>query len=227
MYFFWTLLLALFSRGVAISMAGFRFDLPDSEEHCFYEEFENSVAMLFEFTVIRGGKFDIDVTATDPDGVLWYEELRLSHDSVAFKAVNGTYTFCFSNEFSSYTHKVVQFVLRPTDASYLQMDTRLDDPFRVISKAPTMVDNALDRILMACRDVAELQWDYKLREARSKYKAEELKLKVFYLASVVTVCILCSGMGQVYFLKMLFSPDRPRSQERPLTPVKTAVFFGD
>ncbi|ELU08615.1 hypothetical protein CAPTEDRAFT_99876 [Capitella teleta] len=204
-------LLSLFF-GPVTSLIGFRFDLPDQEEHCFYEAFDTeSVPMTLEFTVLQGGQFDIDASVTDPDGVMFYNESRLSHDSVTFQPSNGTYEFCFSNEFSSYTHKIVQFIVRPSAISVRGLEA-----FRLMNTVPTLIESAMDQVRLACSDIAELQWEYRLREARSRYKAEELKMEVSYMAAMATICIVISGLGQVFFVKALFTDDRSKSKERPI-----------
>ena len=57
--------------------------------------------------VIAGGNYDVDVVLYDPNEKVLYEGQRKQYFSVDFDAsVTGTYYFCFSNEFSSFTHKV-------------------------------------------------------------------------------------------------------------------------
>lgn len=60
--------------------------------------------------VITGGHYDVDCRLEDPDGIVLYKEMKKQYDSFTFTASrNGTYKFCFSNEFSTFTHKTVYF----------------------------------------------------------------------------------------------------------------------
>lgn len=60
--------------------------------------------------VITGGHYDVDCRLEDPDGTVLYKEMKKQYDSFTFTASrNGTYKFCFSNEFSTFTHKTVYF----------------------------------------------------------------------------------------------------------------------
>lgn len=62
------------------------------------------------FQVITGGHYDVDCRLEDPDGIVLYKEMKKQYDSFTFTASrNGTYKFCFSNEFSTFTHKTVYF----------------------------------------------------------------------------------------------------------------------
>lgn len=60
--------------------------------------------------MITGGHYDVDCRLEDPDGIVLYKEMKKQYDSFTFTASrNGTYKFCFSNEFSTFTHKTVYF----------------------------------------------------------------------------------------------------------------------
>lgn len=62
------------------------------------------------FQVVTGGHYDVDCRLEDPDGTTLYKEMKKQYDSFTFTAAkNGTYKFCFSNEFSTFTHKTVYF----------------------------------------------------------------------------------------------------------------------
>lgn len=52
----------------------------------------------------------MDCRLEDPDGTTLYKEMKKQYDSFTFTAAkNGTFKFCFSNEFSTFTHKTVYF----------------------------------------------------------------------------------------------------------------------
>lgn len=60
--------------------------------------------------VVTGGHYDVDCRLEDPDSTVLYKEMKKQYDSFTFTAAkNGTYKFCFSNEFSTFTHKTVYF----------------------------------------------------------------------------------------------------------------------
>ena len=60
------------------------------------------------FQVVTGGHYDVDVTLTGPNNQVLYKQVKKQYDSHTFKAaVTGEYTACFSNEFSTFSHKLV------------------------------------------------------------------------------------------------------------------------
>lgn len=65
---------------------------------------------VFSVQVVTGGHYDVDCRLEDPDGTVLYKEMKKQYDSFTFTAArNGTFKFCFSNEFSTFTHKTVYF----------------------------------------------------------------------------------------------------------------------
>ena len=61
------------------------------------------------FQVVTGGHYDVDVELTGPGKKeVLYKQVKKQYDSHTFTAgVTGEYTACFSNEFSTFSHKLV------------------------------------------------------------------------------------------------------------------------
>lgn len=60
--------------------------------------------------VISGGHYDVDCYVEDPNGKTIYQETKKQYDSFSHHTeLKGVYTFCFSNEFSTFSHKIVYF----------------------------------------------------------------------------------------------------------------------
>uniref|UniRef100_A0A8C0GWV3 Transmembrane p24 trafficking protein 3 n=1 Tax=Chelonoidis abingdonii TaxID=106734 RepID=A0A8C0GWV3_CHEAB len=86
------------------------FELPDSARQCFHEPLQRGLKFTLDFQVITGGHYDVDCYVEDPNGKTLYKEAKKQYDSFSYRAeVAGIYTFCFSNEFSTFSHKTVYF----------------------------------------------------------------------------------------------------------------------
>ena len=60
--------------------------------------------------MITGGNYDVDMELTGPNGQSLYKDTKKQYDSFTWTTdQKGEYNFCFSNEFSTFTHKVVYF----------------------------------------------------------------------------------------------------------------------
>ena len=71
---------------------------------------KNDVVIFCSLQVISGGNYDVDVVLFDESGKTLYTVQKKQYDSYSFTAqTEGVYKFCFSNEFSTFSHKVVYF----------------------------------------------------------------------------------------------------------------------
>jgi len=60
--------------------------------------------------VITGGNYDVDLEIFAPSQRSLYKDTKKQYDSFTWTTdVEGEYQFCFSNEFSTFTHKLVYF----------------------------------------------------------------------------------------------------------------------
>ncbi|XP_059205837.1 isocitrate dehydrogenase [NADP], mitochondrial-like isoform X2 [Centropristis striata] len=92
------------------------FELPDNDKQCFYEELEKDVKFDIDFQVISGGNYDVDCFVTDPQQNVLYNEKKKQYDSFSHTTgMKGVYKVCFSNEFSTFTHKTVYLEFRHGD----------------------------------------------------------------------------------------------------------------
>jgi protein ERP2 len=58
--------------------------------------------------VVTGGQYDVDVTLEAPNKEIIYRQTKYQFDSYTFvPKMTGTYVACFSNEFSTFSHKLV------------------------------------------------------------------------------------------------------------------------
>lgn len=68
------------------------------------------IVVISFFQVITGGNNDVDVILKGPLGEELYKVEKKQYDNHEITpATSGTYQLCFSNEFSTFTHKVVYF----------------------------------------------------------------------------------------------------------------------
>ncbi|NXC51012.1 TMED3 protein, partial [Penelope pileata] len=179
------------------------FELPDSDKHCFHQELERGLKFTLDYQVITGGHYDVDCYIEDPHGQTIYRETKKQYDSFLHHAeLTGIYTVCFSNEFSTFSHKTVYFNLQVGDEPPIlpDMGTRVT--------ALTQMESACVTIHEALRAVIDSQTHYRLREAQDRGRAEELSGRVSYWSVGETVILLVVSVGQVLLLKSFFTEKR-------------------
>jgi len=182
-----------------LSATELTFELPEHDKQCFYEELEEDVKFDIDFQVISGGNYDVDCFVTDPQDVTLYNEKKKQYDSFSHTtAMRGTYKVCFSNEFSTFTHKIVYLEFRHGDEEPLL-------PGMSRTSALTQLESTSVSIHEILKVVTESQNWHRLREAHDRTKAEHLLERVTYWSIGETVLLFVIGIGQVILLRSFFT----------------------
>jgi len=70
--------------------------------------------------VVYGGQYDVDIHIEAPNKQIIYKEVKKQYDTFTWTPDNtGDFAFCFSNEFSTFSHKLVYFDLQVGDETPL------------------------------------------------------------------------------------------------------------
>lgn len=185
--------------------------------------------------VVTGGQYDVDVTLEAPNKEIIYKQVKAQFDSHSFvPTMSGVYKACFSNEFSTYSHKLVYMDFQVGDElrlpglgehvtvmtqvsslarrgssfiSYAQVARRrclMNDSYLQMESSAQEVHKSLNSIL-------DYQTHHRLREAQGRKRAEDLNERVLWWSIMETACILFIAVGQTFILKNFFT-DRSPSQ---------------
>lgn len=179
---------------------GLTFELPDRKRFCFGEYFEGPEEYIMEYRVIKGGKHDVDVHVKSPNGKVLHQKFKISSGTFKFESSRGDYTFCFSNEFSSWVHKLVYFELRPADVDLLPKEAGEVKPY-----AKTAFEASCEDIHVKMTKVVKYQREYRLKEAIGRYLAETLRTNVTWWSVTQAIAIFITGFGQSFILKRFFT----------------------
>ncbi|CAD5113798.1 unnamed protein product [Dimorphilus gyrociliatus] len=204
---FFILISLIDSSPSAIDGTALTFEVEDNDKMCFYEYFKHTKNYIWTFKVISGGNHDIDATVESPNGKILYKKTKKRQDQFDFESTWGVYTFCFSNEFSTVTHKTIYMELRPAELESLAEEGGK----KKISSANTLIEDRLESIHSANSQIVEEQVHYKLNEAEGRHSAERLNMMVQIYAFGQAIGILITGLGQVLILKTFFQDGRPSS----------------
>jgi len=99
----------------------------------------------FTAQVLKGGNLDVDMEVKSPKGKTLYHETRRQRDAFPLEVSIGTFSFCFGNEFSSLTHKVVHFSVKRSgvDTRALQREVNSAD---IKPGVNTLTESAMESI---------------------------------------------------------------------------------
>ncbi|KAL1454249.1 hypothetical protein WDU94_010522 [Cyamophila willieti] len=170
-------------------------------EECFFDKVEIGTKMGLMFEISEGGFLDIDVRITAPDGNVIYQGERESSGKYTFTAQqSGMYTYCFSNQMSTMTPKVVMFNMevistQPSDEDKGEKgDPNLQDMIRQLGESLTAVKH--EQEYMSVRD----------RIHRSIN--ESTNSRVVWWSFFEAIVLVTMTIGQIYYLKRFFEVRR-------------------
>lgn len=182
------------------------FELPDNAKQCFYQEIDKDTSAVLEYQVISGGRHDVDCKIEDPDGLELYSEKKQQYGSHQWTTMKkGVYKVCFSNEFSTITHKVVYF-----DWQYGVEAPLLPDMAR--ATALTQMETSIVTIHEEVNKVIDFQTKFRLREATGRLFAASLSERVQIWSFLQMLILFVVAIGQVVILRSLFSDKQNRSR---------------
>lgn len=117
---------------------------------------------------------------------------------------SGEYVFCFSNEFSSITHKTVYFDFNSGS------EQPLTPGMGSHHTALTMIETSTVQIHESLNVIIDYQTHHRLREATSRDMAEYLNERVQYWSIGQAIIILAVSLIQVYTVRNFFVEKRNR-----------------
>ncbi|RWS08923.1 transmembrane emp24 domain-containing protein 7-like protein [Dinothrombium tinctorium] len=175
------------------------FELADNDHQCFYEEIKKGIESTLEFQVVTGGHYDVDVKMENPHGQAIYQGIKKQFDSFKWTAdATGTYKFCFNNEFSTFSHKLI----------YFDLQVGYEPPLPGVAEhatALTKMEHSTVNIHENLNQVLDAQTHYRLNEAKGRKRAEELNARVMNWSIGESFVILVITIGQVMILKNFFT----------------------
>uniref|UniRef100_A0A182MK29 GOLD domain-containing protein n=1 Tax=Anopheles culicifacies TaxID=139723 RepID=A0A182MK29_9DIPT len=197
------ILLILCNNMHRVMCVALTFELPDNAKECFHEEIMKNQTVTLEFQVVSGGRYDVDVTLESPTGEVIYKQIKTQFDSYQFiAAATGVYAVCFSNEFSTFSHKIIYIDLQVGEEQPLP---GMEDHTTVL----TLMETSAQDIHKGLNAMLDYQTHHRLREAQGRKRAEDLNERVLWWAVIETACILFIAIGQVFLLRNFFSEKKP------------------
>ncbi|XP_022090819.1 transmembrane emp24 domain-containing protein 7-like [Acanthaster planci] len=200
----WLCLVILAAFAAMLDATELTFELPDNAKQCFYEEVEKGQKCTLEYQVVTGGKYDVDVILSDVnDKNVLYKERRKQYDTFTFTPKEKqVYKFCFSNEFSTFAHKVVYFDFMVGEEDLLR-------GIGAHATALTQLETTCVSIHENLKEIIDYQTHHRLREFTGRVRAEHLNQRVQWWSAGVFIVILIVGIGQVIVLRSFFTERRP------------------
>ncbi|CAH2093855.1 unnamed protein product [Euphydryas editha] len=171
-------------------------------EECFFENVEAGTKMGLSFEIAEGGFLDIDVKITAPDGTVLYSGQRESSGIFTFSATtSGRYTYCFSNQMSTMTPKVVMFNLEVGEAPNKNNEKNEE-------VNPNKLEDMIKELGTTLKTVKHEQEYMQVRDRIHRAINESTNSRVVMWSIFEASVLLVMTLGQVYYLKRFFEVQR-------------------
>lgn len=172
-------------------------------EECFFDKVDIGTKMGLTFQISEGGFLDIDVRIVGPDGKVIYQGERETSGKYTFAAhVSGVYTYCFSNQMSTMTPKVVMFDMEIGDAP--KSDAKNEEETGDHNKLEEMIKE----LTTSLTSVKHEQEYMTVRDRIHRSINESTNSRVVLWSFFEALVLVTMTLGQVYYLKRFFEVRR-------------------
>ncbi|QSL64919.1 hypothetical protein MERGE_002223 [Pneumocystis wakefieldiae] len=168
--------------------------LPPSKKQCFYA-FVDDVGkkVVFYFAVRSGGSFDINYQIFDTNKNIIFNGVKEKQGDIEFNAkYKGEYMFCFSNEMSTLTDKILDFQISVEN----EERAVLPDSGGNINEQTETLDDYLLRISKVFARIRDSQKYLNLRENRNLSTVQSTEARIFWFSIAESILILIVSVLQ-------------------------------
>ncbi|KAF8888986.1 emp24/gp25L/p24 family/GOLD-domain-containing protein [Infundibulicybe gibba] len=174
-----------------------------NERLCFYADVDKAGEKLgFYFAVQSGGSFDIDFDVRDPNGKAILDGVRERQgDYVLTANTVGEYAFCFENDMSTLTEKLVDFDIM------VESEPRREAPAKPgkISEHTSALEESIFRLNGMLMNIKRTQKYFHTRENRGFSIVKSTQNRLFWYAVFESLAVIGMAVFQVYVLQTFFT----------------------
>ncbi|KAI0338167.1 hypothetical protein BDW22DRAFT_1338384 [Trametopsis cervina] len=174
-----------------------------NERLCFYADVDKPYEKLgFYFAVQSGGSFDIDFEVLDPNSKLLLDGRRERQgDYVLTANTIGEYSFCFENDMSTLTEKLIDFDIM------VESEPRREPPARQaqISEQTNALEESVFRLNGHLLNIKRTQKYFHTRENRGFDIVKSTTNRLFWYALFESLGIIGMAVAQVHILRTFFT----------------------
>ncbi|KXN81052.1 hypothetical protein AN958_06174 [Leucoagaricus sp. SymC.cos] len=202
---FFSLFLSFF-LAVAVHATALTTPIAANEKLCFYADVDKAgekIGAIQPFSQVQsGGSFDIDYEVKDPsDRVILDGQRERQGDFVLTANIVGEYTFCFENDMSTLTEKLVDFDIM------VESEPRREAPAKAgqISEHTSALEESIFRLNGMLLGIKRLQKHFHTSENRGFSVVKSTQDRLFWYATFESLAVVGMAVFQVYILQTFFT----------------------
>jgi len=174
-----------------------------NERLCFHADASEAFEKIgFYFAVQSGGSFDIDFEVSGPDGKILLQGHREQQGDYIFTANRpGEYSFCFENDMSTLTEKLVDFDIM------VESEPRREAPAKQaqLSEKTNALEESIYKLKNQLIGIQRTQKYFHTRENRGMSIVQETASRMFWYGVLESIAMIGMAVFQVYVVQMFFT----------------------
>ncbi|KAI9337021.1 supernatant protein factor C-terminal domain-containing protein [Zopfochytrium polystomum] len=196
----------IFAAPLVHGSGSFQITLDPHSRDCFYENLVIGDKLDVSFEVFEGGNLDIDFWLSSPTDQILNSRFKQStgtFDMVAEK--DGVYTYCFSNQMSTVSHKTLSFTVHGPEER-----TKFEEKYKGIAEDDfhSPLNQEIANLADQINAIADEQSYMRDRLERHHQTARSTNQRVAWWSVFQGIVLIAVCLFQVYFISSSFESKR-------------------
>ncbi|KAK6352597.1 hypothetical protein TWF730_009420 [Orbilia blumenaviensis] len=182
------------------------YKLAANEEHCvFIHNDKKGVKVAFYFAVQAGGSFDVDYTVKAPNDVIVLDGTKERQGDFVFTANEiGEYSFCFSNDMSTFAEKLVDYEIAVEHEQRAELPTRPG----TTPEQTTNLEESIFKLSGQLSTISRNQKYFRTRENRNFSTVKSTESRIFNFSVIESLMMVTMSCLQVFIVRFFFQGAR-------------------
>ncbi|KAI5780844.1 emp24/gp25L/p24 family/GOLD-domain-containing protein [Geopyxis carbonaria] len=188
------------------SATALTYKLHPSEHQCFYLHNEKKASKVaFYFAVQSGGSFDVDYKVTGPNEKIVLEGAKERQGDFVFTANDiGEYSFCFSNDMSTFAEKMVDFEIAIENEARAELPSKQGTSPEHLSS----LEESLFKLSGQLSTISRNQKYFRTRENRNFSTVRSTEGRIFNFSVIESLMMVTMSCLQVFIVRFFFQGAR-------------------
>ncbi|KAH8920340.1 hypothetical protein BT69DRAFT_1336552 [Atractiella rhizophila] len=197
---------AFLAQNAVVDASALTTTIPAHERTCFYAWVDKPGEKVgFYFAVQSGGSFDIDYVVTDPNDTIVLEGIKERQGDYIFTGHSvGEYSFCFSNDMSSFSEKLVDFDIM------VESEPRPEAPAKPSSLIDhtSSLEESIYKLSGSLSSIQRTQKYFRTRENRNVSTVSSTRNRIFWFSVSEIAMMVAMSSFQVWVVRKFFNAVR-------------------
>ncbi|KAI9654801.1 MAG: hypothetical protein M1821_005795 [Bathelium mastoideum] len=188
------------------SATALTFELTPNEKACFFANTDQKgLKMAFYFAVQSGGAFDVDYKVTGPNEKIVLEGVKERQGDFVFTANEpGEYRFCFDNEMSTVSDKMVDFEIAVENEQRAQLPSKQG----TTPEQTSALEESIYKVSSQLSTITRNQKYFRTRENRNFSTVRSTEKRIFNFSIIESLMMVTMAGLQVFIVRFFFQGAR-------------------